>query len=223
MANELTIGEVASRSGVAPSALRFYEEEGLLVSRRTTGNQRRYERAVLRRIALIQAGRAAGIPLDRIRAALATLPAHRTPNRSDWERLSRRLARGHRQPHRHPRSTPQPAHDLHRLRLPLDRRLRASQPGRRGGRSRFGCALPQTRQPTYSVTGVDQPPGGRWRRKGWRGSAAACVCPVRASLLAEGSDRCVERREEVLRVDCPRELIPFDLASDGVLHLREHQ
>jgi MerR family transcriptional regulator, redox-sensitive transcriptional activator SoxR len=88
MPNELTIGEVASRSGVAPSALRFYEEEGLLVSRRTTGNQRRYERAVLRRIALIQAGRAAGIPLDRIRAALATLPAHRTPNRSDWERLS---------------------------------------------------------------------------------------------------------------------------------------
>ena len=89
MPSELTIGEVASRSGVAPSALRFYEEEGLLVSRRTTGNQRRYERAVLRRIALIQAGRAAGIPLDRIRAALATLPAHRTPNRSDWERLSR--------------------------------------------------------------------------------------------------------------------------------------
>jgi MerR family redox-sensitive transcriptional activator SoxR len=89
MASELTIGEVASRSGVAPSALRFYEEEGLIVSRRTTGNQRRYERAVLRRIALIQAGRGAGIPLERIRAALATLPAHRTPTRRDWERLSR--------------------------------------------------------------------------------------------------------------------------------------
>jgi MerR family transcriptional regulator, redox-sensitive transcriptional activator SoxR len=89
MPSELTIGEVASRSGVAPSALRFYEEEGLIISRRTEGNQRRYERAVLRRIALIQAGRAAGIPLDRIRAALATLPAHRTPSRRDWERLSR--------------------------------------------------------------------------------------------------------------------------------------
>jgi MerR family redox-sensitive transcriptional activator SoxR len=89
MPSELTIGEVASRSGVAPSALRFYEEEGLIVSRRTTGNQRRYERAVLRRIALIQAGRAAGIPLERIRAALATLPANRTPTRHDWERLSR--------------------------------------------------------------------------------------------------------------------------------------
>jgi MerR family transcriptional regulator, redox-sensitive transcriptional activator SoxR len=89
MPSELTIGEVASRSGVAPSALRFYEEEGLIISRRTEGNQRRYERAVLRRIALIQAGRAAGIPLDRIRAALATLPARRTPSRRDWERLSR--------------------------------------------------------------------------------------------------------------------------------------
>jgi MerR family transcriptional regulator, redox-sensitive transcriptional activator SoxR len=89
MTNELTIGEVASRSGVAPSALRFYEEEGLIAPRRTTGNQRRYERAVLRRVALIQAGRAAGIPLERIRAALASLPAHRTPTRRDWERLSR--------------------------------------------------------------------------------------------------------------------------------------
>jgi MerR family transcriptional regulator, redox-sensitive transcriptional activator SoxR len=88
MPSDLTIGEVASRSGVAPSALRFYEEVGLIASRRTTGNQRRYERAVLRRVALIQAGRAAGIPLERIRAALATLPAHRTPTRRDWERLS---------------------------------------------------------------------------------------------------------------------------------------
>ena len=60
--SELTIGEVASRSGVAPSALRFYEEQGLIVSTPNDGNQRRYERAVLRRIALIQAGRAAGIP-----------------------------------------------------------------------------------------------------------------------------------------------------------------
>ncbi len=72
MAGELTIGEVASRSGVATSALRFYEEQGLIASRRTGGNQRRYERAVLRRIAVIQAGR-----------------AHRTPTRRDWQRLSR--------------------------------------------------------------------------------------------------------------------------------------
>jgi MerR family transcriptional regulator, redox-sensitive transcriptional activator SoxR len=89
VANELTIGELSARSGVAPSALRFYEAEGLIAARRTSGNQRRYERAILRRIALIQAGRAAGIPLERIRAALETLPSGRTPTRRDWERLSR--------------------------------------------------------------------------------------------------------------------------------------
>jgi MerR family redox-sensitive transcriptional activator SoxR len=89
MPAELTIGEVAARSGVAPSALRFYETEGLITSRRTAGNQRRYERAALRRIALIQAGRAAGIPLERIRAALATLPGDRPPTQRDWQRLSR--------------------------------------------------------------------------------------------------------------------------------------
>jgi len=85
----LSIGEVAARSGIATSALRFYEAEGLLAAQRTSGNQRRYERAVLRRIALIRAGRAAGIPLERIRSALDTLPAGRTPTRRDWERLSR--------------------------------------------------------------------------------------------------------------------------------------
>jgi len=88
--SELTIGELAARSGVAPSALRFYETEGLIGSQRTSGNQRRYARAALRRVAFIQAGKAAGIPLSRIGAALATLPDHRTPSRRDWERLSRR-------------------------------------------------------------------------------------------------------------------------------------
>jgi MerR family transcriptional regulator, redox-sensitive transcriptional activator SoxR len=87
---ELTIGEVAARAGVAPSAIRFYEARGLVVARRTDGNQRRYDRAVLRRIAVIQAGRAAGIPLQRIRAALDSLPAGRTPTRRDWDRFSRR-------------------------------------------------------------------------------------------------------------------------------------
>jgi MerR family transcriptional regulator, redox-sensitive transcriptional activator SoxR len=89
-APELSIGEVATRSGVASSAIRFYEAQGLLAPRRTTGNQRRYDRAVLRRIALIQAGCAAGIPLSRIRTALDSLPAGRTPTRRDWERFSRR-------------------------------------------------------------------------------------------------------------------------------------
>ena len=89
MTDELTIGELSSRSGVPPSALRFYEAQGLIGSRRTGGNQRRYDRATLRRVALIQAGRAAGIPLEEIRAALETLPSQRTPTRRDWERLSR--------------------------------------------------------------------------------------------------------------------------------------
>jgi MerR family transcriptional regulator, redox-sensitive transcriptional activator SoxR len=90
VASELTIGEVSTRSGVATSALRFYERRGLIASARTDGNQRRYERAVLRRIALIQAGRAAGISLEQIGAALETLPRNRTPSRRNWERLSNR-------------------------------------------------------------------------------------------------------------------------------------
>lgn len=89
-ADELTIGELARRSGVAQSALRFYEEQGLIRARRTEGNQRRYGRAMLRRIAFVQAGKAAGIPLRRIGDALATLPEHRIPTRRDWERLSKR-------------------------------------------------------------------------------------------------------------------------------------
>ena len=89
MADDLTIGELSARSGVAPSALRFYEERGLIRADRTSGNQRRYSRATLRRIALVRAGSAAGIPLEQIRKALESLPAGRTPSRRDWERLSR--------------------------------------------------------------------------------------------------------------------------------------
>ena|SRR5689334_23144407 len=88
MASELSIGEVAARSGVATSALRFYEREGLIEAVRTDGNQRRYDRAVLRRIAFIQAGRAAGVTLSEIRRALDGLPTKRIPSRKDWERLS---------------------------------------------------------------------------------------------------------------------------------------
>jgi MerR family redox-sensitive transcriptional activator SoxR len=88
VASELSIGEVSGRSGVAPSALRFYERQGLIEAARSEGNQRRYDRAVLRRIAFIQAGRAAGVTLADIRTALAGLPTRRTPSRKDWERLS---------------------------------------------------------------------------------------------------------------------------------------
>ena len=85
----LTIGEVSARTGLAPSALRFYERRGLVRAERTDGNQRRYRRSTLRRLAFIQAGTAAGIPLARLRAGLETLPAERAPTRAEWERLSR--------------------------------------------------------------------------------------------------------------------------------------
>jgi len=90
MARELTIGQLSARSGVSQSALRFYERKGLIAAERSHGNQRRYPRVTLRRVALVQAGKTAGIPLERIRAALDELPADRPPTKRDWERLSRR-------------------------------------------------------------------------------------------------------------------------------------
>jgi MerR family redox-sensitive transcriptional activator SoxR len=84
----MPIGELSRRSGVSQSALRFYEREGLIEAARTDGNQRRYPGVTLRRVALIQAGKAAGIPLDRVKEALDTLPAGRAPTKRDWERLS---------------------------------------------------------------------------------------------------------------------------------------
>jgi MerR family transcriptional regulator, redox-sensitive transcriptional activator SoxR len=86
---ELTIGQLSERSGVSQSALRFYERKGLISAERSSGNQRRYPAVTLRRVALVQAGKTAGIPLERIRAALDTLPAERSPTKRDWERLSR--------------------------------------------------------------------------------------------------------------------------------------
>ena len=89
MHDALTIGEVSARSGVAPSALRYYERLGLIWATRTSGNQRRYERVMLRRVAFIRVSAQVGVPLEEIKAALATLPAGRTPNKADWTRLSR--------------------------------------------------------------------------------------------------------------------------------------
>jgi len=86
--SELTIGQLSARSGVAISALRFYEDQGLITSRRTAGNQRRYPRAMLRRVAFVRASQRVGIPLGRIKDALDGLPANRTPTPADWERLS---------------------------------------------------------------------------------------------------------------------------------------
>ena len=86
----LTIGEVAARAGVAASALRFYEREGLIASARTEGGQRRYTSDVLRRVAFIRIAQRVGLSLDGVRTALASLPDGRTPTRRDWARLSRR-------------------------------------------------------------------------------------------------------------------------------------
>jgi|SRR5680860_925002 len=85
---ELTVGEVAARSGVAVSAIHFYESKGLIKSWRNPGNQRRYPREVLRRVAVIKVAQRVGIPLVSIREALSILPEERTPTAADWRKLS---------------------------------------------------------------------------------------------------------------------------------------
>ncbi|WP_250280474.1 MULTISPECIES: redox-sensitive transcriptional activator SoxR [unclassified Frankia] len=87
---EITVGELAARSGVSTSALRFYEWQGLIRARRTPGNQRRYGRDVLRRVAFIRASQRVGIPLATIRDVLAVLPEEHSPTREDWARASTR-------------------------------------------------------------------------------------------------------------------------------------
>lgn len=88
-AGDLTIGDVARRSGLAVSALRFYEANGLIYSTRTDGGQRRYRRDVLRRLAVIQAAQRVGFPLAEIAGMLAELPADRPVSSSEWQRLAR--------------------------------------------------------------------------------------------------------------------------------------
>ena len=118
-ADLLTIGELADRTGAAPSALRFYESEGLIGSERSSGGQRRYHREVLRRVSYIRIAQQVGLSLGEIRESLESLPDGRTPTKADWARLSRgwrprldehiaMLDSGAGQPHR-----------MHRVRLPL--------------------------------------------------------------------------------------------------------
>ena len=86
---QLTIGQLAERAGVATSAVRFYEARGLVRSRRTTGNQRRFAQSELRRIAFIRTAQRVGLSLDEIEEALSTLPENRVPTKADWTRLSK--------------------------------------------------------------------------------------------------------------------------------------
>ncbi|MTE21757.1 redox-sensitive transcriptional activator SoxR [Streptomyces sp. TRM43335] len=85
----LTIGELAARSGLAPSALRYYEQMGLIHSERTTGNQRRYARPTLRRVAFVRAAQRVGLSLEEARAALDRLPADRAPKAAEWNTVAR--------------------------------------------------------------------------------------------------------------------------------------
>ena len=86
--NRLTIGQLSSRSGVAASALRFYEERGLIRAGRTAGHQRRYARSTLRLVAFVRAAQSVGASLEEIAAAIGTLPTERPPTLEDWARLS---------------------------------------------------------------------------------------------------------------------------------------
>ena len=89
LAEWITIGELAERSGVATSALRFYESQGLISSRRTEGNQRRFRRGMLRRVSIIKAAQAVGLSLEDVAGALGGLPPEKDPTARDWERMSR--------------------------------------------------------------------------------------------------------------------------------------
>jgi MerR family transcriptional regulator, redox-sensitive transcriptional activator SoxR len=88
LAERITIGEFARRAGVAASALRYYEELGLISAERSAGGQRRYLRAMLRRVAFIRAAQTVGLSLAEVRAALAKLPDERTPSKTDWNKVS---------------------------------------------------------------------------------------------------------------------------------------
>jgi MerR family redox-sensitive transcriptional activator SoxR len=92
MEQELSIGALSERTGVATSALRFYEAEGLIHAYRSEGGQRRYAREIIRRVSFIRVAQQVGLSLDEIRSALASLPQSRTPTQKDWERLSRSWA-----------------------------------------------------------------------------------------------------------------------------------
>lgn len=89
MSDWITIGELSERTGVATSALRFYEERGLIASERTSGNQRRFHRPAIRRVSVIRAAQRCGLSLEEIAEAMEVLPTDRTAQRDDWERMSR--------------------------------------------------------------------------------------------------------------------------------------
>jgi DNA-binding transcriptional MerR regulator len=136
----ISVGDMARRSGVAVSTLHFYETKGLISSTRTEGNQRRYAREMLRRVAFVRVAQRVGIALADIEAALATLPARAAPSRADWAAPVGRLARRPRRAHGAAQETARHAGRLHRLRLPVDRQMPAAQPAGQAWRAGRGTA-----------------------------------------------------------------------------------
>ena len=128
MAELLTIGEVARRSGVAASALRFYEERGLIESERAGSGHRRYPRAVLRRIAFIVFAQRVGLTLEEIGAELRKLPPDRVPTRARLGAALEHLDRADRRAHRRAGAAAGRPHRVHRLRLPVARPLPLANP-----------------------------------------------------------------------------------------------
>ena len=139
MSELLSIGEVSKRSGVASSALRFYQERGLITSERAGSGRRHYPRSVLRRIAFIVFAQRIGLSLEEIGAELASC-RNRAPTRRDWSRLSA-AGRRDRRADRRARAAAARAYRMHRLRLPVARPLQAGQPGRPDRESRPRPAL----------------------------------------------------------------------------------
>jgi MerR family redox-sensitive transcriptional activator SoxR len=115
----LSIGEVASRTGLAVSAIRYYDDEGLVSARRTPGGRRMFIRSDIRRLSFILIAQQMGFSLEEIRAQLKQLPLERTPNKRDWEEDQPRFPRPTRCPHRNAGTAARPARRLHRLRLPV--------------------------------------------------------------------------------------------------------
>lgn len=136
VSQDLSVGEVSQRSGVAISALHFYERKGLISSLRTSGNQRRYSRDVLRRLAVIRVAQRVGMPLEAVGRAFESLPEGRAPTKSDWAKLSARWRTELEERIHMLQLLRDGTHRLHRLWLPVAAALPPGQPGGRPRRTR---------------------------------------------------------------------------------------
>ena len=165
VSHDLSIGALAERTGVAPSALRFYEAEGLIHADRTEGGQRRYGRDAIRRVSFIRVAQEVGLRLDEIREALSSLPDGRTPTRARLGPPVALVAAPPRRPDRHARAPPRPARRLHRLRLPVAAGLPHPQPRRRRRRTRPRPPL-RPRRRLRSLAPPPAPPLAKYRGPG---------------------------------------------------------